>query len=65
MCFFQIYDTSISNEKCLKFLLEAGPFGNTVQPVFLKNSNLFLLKFNFFMFLNRFDVLILKIIFLK
>jgi hypothetical protein len=33
--------------------------------VFPKNSNLFLLKNNFFNVLNRFDALILKIIFLK
>jgi hypothetical protein len=40
-------------------------FGNAVETMFPKNLNLFLLKIIFFMFSDRFDVLILKIIFKK
>jgi len=42
------------------------PFWNTVQLVFIKILNLFLLKINIiFVFLDRFDALISKIFFLK
>jgi len=42
------------------------PFWNTVQLVFIKILNFVLLKINIvFVFLDRFDALISKIIFLK
>jgi len=42
-----------------------GSFENVFLPVFLKNLNYFCLKLIFFIFLNCFDTLISKIIFLK
>jgi len=50
----------IIKSRSLEIIWKHGPI-----PVF-KNINFYsLLKINFFMFLNRFNVLILKIIFLK
>jgi hypothetical protein len=46
-------------------MLSSNLFNNAVQIAFSKNLILFLQNFNFLYVLDRFDVLISKIIFLK